>query len=933
MRSRRSSRFRLAGRVLLASLCLSWVAVPLEAEPPTPPPYYAIRNVRVVTGTGATLEGATVLLANGLIEAVGRNVRIPGDARVIDGDSLTLYPGLIDALTTLAQKEVPKSDEGRAARGPVISGPADRPETTPWVSAVENLAEDAKIETWRKAGFTAAVTTPEKGIFAGQAALVNLVDRPDRQAVVATPVAHRVNFSGNGGFRSFPGSLMGVLSYIKQVFLDADHYAQVRATYAKDPRGRVRPEYDRTLEPLAAAIAEKTRFLLPANLDREIDRVLALRAELGVEGVLYGGQGAYARADALRGASVPVLVNLNWPKEEKDRDPDADTPLRTLVHRRLAPTTPAALAAAGVPFAFYSGGLASSAEIFEGVRKATENGLSNEDALAAFTSRAATILGVSDRVGTIDKGKIANVVLATDWPWAEGAEVRAVFVDGRLYRVHKDDKPAEKKAADEKDVAKKDETPKDGAADVPLDELRAALDVYQGVAKKMGTFAITNAQVWTVSGETIAKGTVVVSGGKIRAVGSDVTIPRGAEVIDAGGGALIPGIIDAHSHIAIEGGVNEGTLNVTAMVEVGDVVNADDIAIYRALAGGVTSANLLHGSANPIGGQNQVIKLRWGSDAEGLKFRGAPAGIKFALGENPKRSNFTAAGVPPRYPRTRMGVMDVIRDAFTAAQEYRKEWADYGAGARNGIKPALPRRDLALEALVEIIESRRMVHSHCYRADEILQLLRLAEEFGFRVATLQHVLEGYKVADEIAAHGAGASTFSDWWGYKVEAYEAIPHNAALMTERGVLVSINSDSGEEMRHLNQEAAKAVKWGGMSEVDALKLVTLNPARQLGIDDRVGSIEVGKDADLVLYDGPPLSMFSVVQKTFIDGDLYFDAETDRSRQTAIDALKERLASKGKGGDDEDKHGTPGGAARSAPSPEVRWADEPYSCGEDHR
>ncbi len=1022
--------------LFLSILLVAGFVAPLEAEPPTPPPYYAIQNVRVVTGAGAPIEGATVLLADGLIEAVGKNVKIPGDARVIDGKDLTLYPGLIDAMTTLAQKPEPEASGERARQAPAIMGPEDRPGTTPWVSAVEQLNEDARIEKWRKAGFTAAVTTPEKGIFAGQAALINLVDKPDRQAVLSTPVAQRVNLTGAGELRSFPGSLMGVLAYIEQVFADTDHYSKVKAAYAKDPRGRVRPEYDRTLEPLEIAISDRTPFLLPANLGREIDRVLVLQKELGVAAIVYGGQGAYARAEALRTARVPVLVNLNWPKEEKNRDPEAETPFRTLVHRRMAPTTPAALAAAEVPFAFYSGGLASTSEVFESVRAATKNGLSNEAALAALSSSAAAILGVADRVGTIEKGKIANLVLATDWPWADGVEVRAVFVDGRMYQERKDEGPSDPPAMDVGGVwALSMNTPrgtremtldvtmsKDGKVkgkltsdrgesvlddgrmsaevlrfkttreidgrsstsswtlnvegekvagtmsagsmqadvtgsrtkkaeagavaeksadkdEVPIDELRGGVATYQGAAKKMGTFAITNASVWTVSGRTIENGTVVVEDGKIRAVGNDVKIPKGAEVIDAKGGALIPGIIDCHSHIAIEGGVNEGTLAVTAMVEIGDVINPDDVAIYRALAGGVTSANLLHGSANPIGGQNQVIKLRWGQDAEGLKFEGAPPGIKFALGENPKRSNFNASanGVPQRYPQTRMGVMDVIREAFTEAREYQREWALYKAGARNGIKPTLPRRDLEMETLVEILEGERMVHSHCYRADEILQLLRLAEEFGFRVATLQHVLEGYKVADEIAEHGAGASSFSDWWGYKVEAFEAIPHNAALMTERGVVVSINSDSGEEMRHLNQEAAKAVKWGGMNEIDALKLVTLNPAKQLGIDSRVGSIEVGKDADLVLYDGDPLSMHSVVQKTFVDGDLYFDIEWDKTRETTVAALKERMAGKGKKAETKETGGgaaaTGGGSgAQSAPSPEVRWADEPYTCAEDN-
>ena len=318
-----------------------------------------------------------------------------------------------------------------------------------------------------------------------------------------------------------------------------------------------------------------------------------------------------------------------------------------------------------------------------------------------------------------------------------------------------------------------------------------------------------------------------------------------------------------------------------------------------------------------------------------MKFKGAPPGIKFALGENPKRSNYNPTGIPARYPGSRMGVMDVIRDAFTQAQDYEKSWAVYKAGPRNGIKPELPRRDLKLEALVEVLHGKRLVHAHCYRADEILQLMQTAEDFGFHVATLQHVLEGYKIADEIAKHGAGCSTFSDWWGYKMEAFDAIPYNAALMTERGVLVSINSDSEEEMRHLNQEAAKCIKWGGMDPIAALKMVTLNPAKQLRIDPWVGSIDVGKDADLVLYDGDPLAIHSVVQKTFVDGDLYFDRDADAARQTMIASLKEKMQGKAKSEDKKSSGGMDRADAgdQSAPSPEVRWADAPYSCREDLR
>jgi imidazolonepropionase-like amidohydrolase len=306
----------------------------------------------------------------------------------------------------------------------------------------------------------------------------------------------------------------------------------------------------------------------------------------------------------------------------------------------------------------------------------------------------------------------------------------------------------------------------------------------------------------------------------------------------------------------------------------------------------VTTANILHGSANPIGGQNAVIKMRWGADANGLLLEGAPPGIKFALGENTKRDRD-----PDRYPATRMGVQDVIRQALLDARQYQQRWRRYEEG-RRGRRPAIPpRRDLKLETLAEILDGERLVHAHAYRGDEILQLIRLAEEFGFTIASFQHVLEGYKVADEIAAHGAGASTFSDWWAYKVEAYDAIPYNAALMTQRGVVVSINSDDREEMRHLNQEAAKAVKWGGLAENDALKLVTLNPARQLGIHDRVGSIEVGKDADLVIYTNHPLSVYSRVEQTLIDGQVYFDRLADLARRKALGQEKRALLRKERG------------------------------------
>ncbi len=388
----------------------------------------------------------------------------------------------------------------------------------------------------------------------------------------------------------------------------------------------------------------------------------------------------------------------------------------------------------------------------------------------------------------------------------------------------------------------------------------------------------------------VAEGPIVIRDGRIAAIGDPAAIPEGVEVVDATGMFVMPGIVDAHSHIAAES-INEGTVAVSSMTGTGDVVDPYDINIYRELAGGVTTSNILHGSANPIGGLNVIIKHRWGATADELVLEGAPPGIKFALGENPKRSRGMPPGVEQRYPATRMGVQDVIRQAFLEAEAYREAHAAHQAALARGERSIPPRRDLKLEPLVEVLEGDRLVHAHCYRQDEILQLLRVAEEFGVRIATLQHVLEGYKVADEIAAHGAGASTFSDWWAYKVEAYDAIPHNAALMTERGILVSINSDSAEEARHLNQEAAKTVKWGGMTEEQALAMITINPAIQLGIGDRIGSIEVGKDADFAIFDRHPLSTYAVNQVTIVDGEVLFTLDKDRQMRESAAAERARL------------------------------------------
>ncbi|MGA9996348.1 MAG: amidohydrolase [Pyrinomonadaceae bacterium] len=402
---------------------------------------------------------------------------------------------------------------------------------------------------------------------------------------------------------------------------------------------------------------------------------------------------------------------------------------------------------------------------------------------------------------------------------------------------------------------------------------------------------IRNATILTVTHGTIQNGDILIRKGKIAAVGQNLKASSSARVIDATGKYLMPGIIDCHSHTMLDS-INETTLSVTSMARTRDVINPTDVAIYRELAGGTTTANLLHGSANAIGGLNTVVKLKYGRPAEEFIFPGAPPGIKFALGENPKRTNFNPAGQARRYPATRMGVEETIRDAFTRARDYKKSWDEYRAAAARGEKNLIqPRRDLQLEPLVEVLEGKRFVHSHCYRADEILMLINVANEFGFKVRTFQHALEGYKVAKEIAAHGAGASVFTDFWGYKIEAYDAIPYNVAILTRAGVNVSVNSDDNERATRLNIEAAKTMKYGDLSEEEALKLVTMNPAWQLGIQDRVGSIDVGKDADVVIWNGHPFSTTSRVETTFIDGEIFFDRQQELARRATLERERTQL------------------------------------------
>lgn len=413
---------------------------------------------------------------------------------------------------------------------------------------------------------------------------------------------------------------------------------------------------------------------------------------------------------------------------------------------------------------------------------------------------------------------------------------------------------------------------------------------------------LKNAHVLPIAGENF-DGDILIIGTKIAKLGKDLPAEAGTEVIDLKGQWVMPGIIDSHSHIAIEGGVNETGDLITAEVDIRDVLNPEDLNIFYALTGGVTSIHTTHGSANPIGGRGVCLKLRWGADAEGLLFKGAPLTSKWALGENPKQTNFSGAG-KPRYPRSRMGVEESIRLEFDQARDYMKAWETYekkikeARGRKGAAVPLAPRKDYRLEAVADILRGKLWVRCHAYQGPEMASIIRLCREYGVKLAAFEHGLEGYRITNELVENNVAVSTFADFWAYKWEAFNTMPHSAALMAKRGVLVALNSDDAERMRHLFLDAAKTVRFGGLSELEALKTITLNPAIIMGVDKLTGTLEAGKDADIAVFNRHPLDPYTVCQMTIVDGKVYFDRakylddrrKAEEAKKAAAEAPKEK-------------------------------------------
>jgi imidazolonepropionase-like amidohydrolase len=950
---------------------------PVNGSFDTRPGMFAFTNATIVVNANQTLSNATLLIKGQTIQAVGAGVAVPKGYVVVDLKGKFIYPSMVDAFSSYGITEAPAQARGfggqrqsifvSTKKGAYGWNEAIRPETY-----VKNIfsVDMKKADELRKAGFGSVNVISRDGIARGVSAAVSLNEGADNAVILKDQTAANYSFNKGTSSNDYPTSLMGSIALLRQTYYDAQWY------------GKQKDEYNISLDEFGKQQTMPQIFEVDGW--QNVLRADKIGKEFGKKFIIKSGGDEYQRINEVKATGASLIIPLSFPKAYDVEDPAEarNVTLSQMKGWELAPTNPAALEKAGIKFALTAFGLENSRDFWANIRTAIENGLTEKQALQSVTSIPAELLGINDKVGSLEKGKVANFLISSDNLFKNGNIIFENWVQGKRFIVNKMDvsdvrgtynlnvdgvgaltlkitgtgggstAAIERAGTDsvkttatfarngdwvsinfnlkknpkgdvrlsgyitsadpitvkgesalaDGSTGKFTATYKEAAKETPKKEdpkptLAVGSLIYPftafGAAElpKVETVLIKNGTVWTNEKDGILQNAdVLLENGKIKAVGKNLSA-GGAKVIDATGKHITAGIIDEHSHIAGSGGINEGAQSVSAEVRIADIINSEDVNIYRQLAGGVTTSHILHGSANPVGGQSQLIKLRWGKSPEELKFAGADGFIKFALGENVKQSNF---GTGARFPVTRMGVEQTFVDEFTRAKEYEKAMKVKGNSVR---------RDLELDAIVEILNNKRFITCHSYVQSEINMLIHVADSLGFKINTFTHILEGYKVADKMKAHGIAGSTFSDWWAYKNEVAEAIPYNGKIMHNVGVTTAFNSDDAEMARHLNQEAGKSVLYGNVPEEDALKFVTLNPARMLHIDDKVGSLKPGKDADVVIWTANPLSIYAKAEKTFVDGVAYWDIEKDAQVIKAQQAEKARLIqkmleSKSKGG-----------------------------------
>ncbi|MEK7795525.1 MAG: amidohydrolase family protein, partial [Candidatus Hydrogenedentota bacterium] len=771
--------------MVLSFLVVGLAAWGAEFETPL-----AITNVTLIPAPTRSVSGATIVIEDGRIKAVGASISAPSDARVIDGQGLYAYAGFIDGASHVGVPDAKPSKEELDrlldVEQDVRQGPptgmqlANRNGVWPHRTIRDVYTPDSDaLERWRKAGFTAALVTSHPAILGGTGDVVQLSGAPLRRAVLASDVTQIVSFRSVFGEEftpaaSYPGSVMGVVAMIRQAFMDAEWYRQQHALYERYPNQVERPLHDPVLEAMGALVDRNQALLFNANTKSEIHHALDLAQEFNQRLIILGGKEAWKAKERLAAERVPVILSLHWEKKPKlapnAKKEDSET------HYTTVSWTPEweddffeplgvrkervrlweeevdgirALIAAGVDVGITGREAKNAEELWKKLRDALELGLSKDDLLAALTTNPARILGIDGQLGTVEPGKIADLALFTQPIEDKKAKLRYAIIDGELFEYSVTAKPEKKEGETEDDAAQGDEKSveeedegdsekKETDTKPPVDKHPFAFETEADRAPGLhtgGTVLLKNATVVTVTGGTLSSNDIAVVEGKIHQIGPNLGAPEGAAVIDLTGYWVMPGIVDPHSHIGSGGGINEYTQSITCEVRMADAVDDSQEELHRALAGGVTTIHLMHGSANAIGGENAVLKLKRNTTPQDVLVTTGPRLVKFALGENPTRANSQQRG--RRFPGTRMGVEAVIRQGFNDALEYRKAWQEYAEETAQGEIVLPPRRDLRLEALSDILRGEIWVHSHCYRADEILRLLNVAQDYGFQIACLQ----------------------------------------------------------------------------------------------------------------------------------------------------------------------------------------------------
>jgi len=938
--------------------------------------YHALTNARVVAAPGQVLDNATIVIRDGIIQEVSRDGDVPAGARIWDLSGHTVYPGFIDAHADLGMDAVPEGGD---------VGPTHwNPQVRAWFSTTANLKDEpSRRAALRSQGFGTALAVPGQGIFRGTGSVVNLGDAGVRDRVLVPDMIQAIGFQRSfelGG--SYPNSAMGTTALMKQTLMDADWYIRAWDAYESNGRSSLPPETSEALGALESVVQGGQPVVFETSSEEEYLRAHAIASEFGVQAWYRGSGQEYRLIDVLSGRSDPLIVPLDFPDAPDVTDPEAalNATLQDLRHWYLAPTSPAQLADAGIPFAITADGMSSINDFLPNLRIAVARGLSADDALAALTTTPAGWLGLSRSHGTIEEGKIANLVVSEGDLFTQEAEVRDVWVQGRVYDITR---PVQIDPRGTWQIASNDEWGFSAILTLegPLNRLRGQLEIaagpttrfdgavvnlssaeavaetgrlevrfdgeeigYQGMILLAGSVrddeffgwtslpngadpsfsgsrteaydgpergavavnvpdldlpfirpmmeygvssipeqpdavVVRNATIWTMGSQgRMENADLLIRNGEVVEVGMNLDAPRGSVEIDGTDKHVTPGLIDPHIHSGVSS-VNESGFAIVPEVRMGDVVTHNNIWMYRQLAGGLTTAMIKHGSANPIGGENVIVKMRWGALPNEIRMDTETRTVKFALGENPKRRQ-------NRYPDTRMGTQEIIRDHFLAARDYERDWQRW----EEEMEGIPPRRDLRMEAILDILNQELLISSHGYRADEFLALVRLAEEFNFRVQTLQHGIEAYKIAPELAQAGVAAVVWSDWGGFKMEAYDATVYNARVLMEAGVTTSLHSDNSEIASRMNWEAGKLLRTG-LTEEQALSTVTIQSARAIAIDDRVGSLEPGKDGDFVVWNGNPLSQFTRPEQTWLDGRRYFSIDEDTELREQIKDERSRL------------------------------------------